>query len=106
MAFNLNPGQTSEIIKTTRGYVIIKVEEKTADTVKLRQILVRTKTLSEFIPDELKNADIAIYVKGFVWDQSLNAVQPKGQASQDETTPATDAPQASAVPQPAQQPAQ
>ena len=78
VAFNLNVGQVSEVIKTDQGYVIVKVTEKPSnDEIKISQISVRTQSLTEFLPDELKKTRISIFVHGLVWDNSLFAVQPK-----------------------------
>lgn len=104
VAFKLQPGEVSDVIKTQQGFVVIKVEEKKGDQeVKFRQILVRTKSLAEFIPDELKGSRVSIFVKGFVWDKQLYAVQPKNKpaAPQGSPTPAA-SPGAPAAP--AQQP--
>lgn len=94
VAFSLPPGQVSDVIKTQRGYVIVKVEEKNADQVRIREIVVRTQSLSEFSPDQLKNAKVNIYVKGLIWDKTLYAVQPKNK-------PQPTAPNPSASPAPA-----
>lgn len=104
VAFSLQPGQTSEIIKTSRGYVIIKVEEKKGgEEVRIRQILVRTTSLAEFIPEQLKDTKVSVYVKGLVWDKNLNAVQPKNAQQTQPTTTDTPVPAASAPASPAAQ---
>jgi parvulin-like peptidyl-prolyl isomerase len=80
VVFSLQPGQVSDVVKTSSGYVIVKAEEvKSADEVRIRQILVRTTSLTTFIPDQLKNTKISIYVKDLYWDANLFAVQPKDQ---------------------------
>jgi parvulin-like peptidyl-prolyl isomerase len=82
-AFKLEAGKTSDIIKTDRGYVIIQVYEKPApDQLKVRQITVRTKSLNEYVPDELKKTKVSIYVKNLYWDKNLYAVQSKKQSNQ------------------------
>lgn len=103
VAFKLENGQISDIIKTERGYVIIKLDEKTADSVKLHQILVRTKSLNEFFPDELKNAKVSVFVHGLIWDKTLYAVQPAKSTKQPATNPS---PEASPVPSAPAAPAQ
>jgi foldase protein PrsA len=101
--FNMNAGDISDIIKTQQGYVIVRLDEKQADQVKFRQILVKTRSLAEFIPDELKNAKVGVYVKDLGWDKSLTAVQSKNQPSQQPTESTSPAPEASAAPAPAAQ---
>jgi len=86
-AFKLEVGQVSEIIKTQRGYVIIKVAEKQPDQVNFSQILVRTQSLSDFIPEELKKAKVSVYAKGLVWDAAMSAIQPTNKQPQPELPP-------------------
>lgn len=115
-AFKLEVGQTSEIIKTQRGYVIVKVNEKQPEQVNFSQILVRTQSLSEFIPEELKKAKVSVYVKGLVWNTEMSAIQPRNKQQMAPTAPGgtnSPAPGASGAPtegnnpagQPGQQPA-
>lgn len=98
-AFKLEVGQVSDIITTQRGYVIIKVEEKKPDEVKLRQILVRTKSLTEFIPEEFKKTAVSLFVKGLVWDKASYTVQPKNQPKPQTTPTVQVTPAAPAAPQ-------
>lgn len=76
-AFSTEQGKTSEIIKSQRGYVILKVEEKQADQVRVRQILVKTTSLAEYIPQELKEARVNIFVKDLLWNKELSTVESK-----------------------------
>ncbi|MSU76222.1 hypothetical protein EXS54_01995 [Patescibacteria group bacterium] len=86
-AFKLQPGQTSGIIKTQQGYVILKVTEKvSADEVKLNMITVRTQSLNEYLPNELKKTKVTVYVHGLIWDKNLYAVQPKNPPKQAQPT--------------------
>lgn len=97
VVFTMQPGQVSEVIKTSNGYAIVKVEEvKSADEVRIRQILVRTTSLTTFIPEQLKNTDVNIFVKGLYWDANLYAVQPKDQATPQATSSESPAPVPSA----------
>ena len=107
-AFKLNPGEVSGIIETESGFVIIKLESKTDDTVKIRQITVRTKTLQDYLPEQLKKANVTIFVKNLEWNKELTSVQVKAKKnSQNEATPAPaasgEAVPATAVPAPAAQ---
>lgn len=77
-AFKLDAGQVSGIITTSQGYIILKVEEKVNENeVKVRVMTVRTQSLNEFLPEELKKTKVSVYVHNLVWDKSLYSVQPK-----------------------------
>lgn len=82
-AFKLSPGQVSGIINTPQGYLILKVEEKANDNeLKVRVITIRTQSLNEFLPAELKGTKVSVYVHGLVWDKTLYSVQPKNAKNQ------------------------
>jgi peptidyl-prolyl cis-trans isomerase SurA len=79
-AFNLEPGQVSEVIKTEFGYHIIKVEEKKEDQVRARHILFlvrssradtqRVRNLADSLYQQLsEGADFTQLAKDFSADQ-------------------------------------
>ncbi len=88
--FSLDTNQISDIIKTQQGYVIVQVVEKQPDQVRVRSILVKNRTLSDYIPEQLKQARVSIFVKGLVWDNTVTSVQPKNKpATTQPTAPAS-----------------
>lgn len=81
-AFSLEVGKVSDIIKTKQGYVIIKVEEKQPDQVKLRQIVVTTLGIAEYFQNKFKDIDVDIFVKGLVLNPTLFSIEPKDRPAQ------------------------
>lgn len=94
-AFSLEAGKVSDVIKTAQGYVILQVVEKQPDQVHLREILVKTKSLNDYIPDELKKSHVRVYVKDLLWDKTQMTIKTKNQSatpSQPGVTSASDSP--------------
>lgn len=80
--FKQQPGEVSNIIKTQRGYAIVRVSEKPSpEEVKYSMILIRTKSLADYIPDELKNSTVKVFVDGLAWNPVISSVQPEKQTT-------------------------
>lgn len=71
---SLEVGQTtSELVKTQFGYHIIKLLEKIDDPEKGTQyhashILFRTKTIDDYVNEQIAQRNIRLFVPGFRWD--------------------------------------
>lgn len=72
VAFSLEKGKSSDIIESSIGYHIVKVEDKKnedgVDFLKISQIFVRTETLGEWLGKQEKGMHIYIPLKDFYWD--------------------------------------
>ncbi len=60
----LEPGQVSDVVKTSYGYEVIKVIEKTADGgVRAQHIVTNTVNFTNYLNDKLGKAKVNTYVK-------------------------------------------
>jgi parvulin-like peptidyl-prolyl isomerase len=63
VAYGLQPGQTSELVKTKFGYHIIRVLEKKDDQVKAAHILIKGIDFEQYVSDEVNKAKVSVYLK-------------------------------------------
>ena len=102
VAFDIEVGAVSDVIKTDQGFVIITVEDRDEDSVELRQITVLGKSVATHFQEILPDTLVWVLVPGLKWDDSLFTVQPKEQPQQPSLQPGagqTGAPAASSAPQ-------
>lgn len=78
-AILLNKGERSDIIESTLGFHIIRLDdnknEDGVDKVKLSQIFVRSKNFSDWLFEQEKNFKVNIPLKDFYWDKETQVVQ-------------------------------
>jgi len=81
--FSLEKGKTSNIIRSTIGYHIVKIDDKKnengEDMFKISQIFVRTTTITEWLINQEKNVRISIPLKEYYWDKKSLSVEFKNE---------------------------
>lgn len=72
-AFSMEKGSVSDVIESSLGYHIIKIENRRtidgADQLEIRQIFVKTKNISDWLLEKEKDIKIYIPAKGLYWDK-------------------------------------
>ncbi|MCX6763515.1 MAG: peptidylprolyl isomerase [Candidatus Moranbacteria bacterium] len=79
VAFKLKKGEVSDIIESSLGFHIIKIEdtknEEGKDKVRIRQIFVRGFSFPDWLQEQKKNTKISVPVKGVFWNKNAGAIQ-------------------------------
>lgn len=79
VVFNLEKGDRSQVIESSLGYHIVLVEDKKTvdgtDSLRLRQVFVRTDSFSSWLTEYLKKFDIHILSRGMYWNRSDGQVE-------------------------------
>lgn len=74
----LDKGKTSEIIESSLGYHIVRIEDRKKEDeeekIRLRQIFVKTKTVSDWLGEYEKTIKIYIPLKDFFWNKDEGRV--------------------------------
>lgn len=78
-AILLNKGERSDIIESTLGFHIVRVDDNKNEDgtakIKLSQVFVRSKNFSDWLYEQEKNFKVSIPLKDFYWDKETQVVQ-------------------------------
>lgn len=79
VVFLMDKGKTSEIIESPLGYHVVKLEGKKnedgEDKVDVRQIFVKTRTMSDWLSEFEKENKIFVLVNGIYWNREDQQVE-------------------------------
>ena len=79
VVFKLDSGEQSEIIQSSLGYHIVRVEDKKTenkvDMVKVSQIFVRTKSFSAWLSENEKKYNILVFSREFQWNNKSQELE-------------------------------
>lgn len=78
-AFSMKKGETSEIIESSLGFHIIRIDDERVEDgvgkIKASQVFARAADFPEWLSEQEKNSNIYIPLKEFYWDKNLAAVE-------------------------------
>lgn len=82
-AFSLEKGRTSDIIESTIGYHIIKINDTKNENgqamLKISQMFVRTITIAEWLTNKEKDMKISIPLKDYYWNKNSLSIEFKNE---------------------------
>lgn len=83
-AYNLEPNQISDLVRTKDGYHIIKLVERIKnddDSFRLhvKDILIKTKNVDQWLSEEIAKSKVIIILPGYKWEKSCGKVLAKNE---------------------------
>ncbi len=77
-AYLMQPGEVSDMIESSLGYHIIKVEDKKTEDekelVKISQIFIRTEDFGDWLRAQMKSFRVYVPLGEYIWDKNLGEV--------------------------------
>jgi len=77
--FPMKKGEVSDVIQSPLGFHIVQIEDRKTedgvDKIRVRQILVRTKTFADWLTEQEKSMNIRIPLKDYYWDKEKSEVE-------------------------------
>lgn len=78
-AFLMKKGEHSNIIESPIGFHLIQIDDKKTedgiDKVKIRQILVRTESFSDWLFEQEKNMNVFVWLKDYSWNRENASIE-------------------------------
>jgi len=86
-AFLLEKGATSDVIESSLGFHIIKVDDKKTedgvDKIKISQVFVKTKSFPDWLAEQEKNMNVWVFLRGYDWNKGNSSIDFKDAAMRD-----------------------
>ena len=86
-AFLMKKGEQSDILETPLGFHIIQIDDQKTedgvDKIKVRQILVKTKSFPDWLSEQEKEISVSIFAKGYFWNKEAGVVEFKDKSLTD-----------------------
>ncbi|MDP1884158.1 MAG: peptidylprolyl isomerase [Candidatus Moranbacteria bacterium] len=78
-AFIMKKGEYSDVIESPIGFHIIRIDDKKTedgiDKIRIRQVLVRTRSFADWLLEEEKDMDVSLLSKDYYWDSETASVR-------------------------------
>lgn len=86
-AFLMKKGDRSDVIESSIGFHLIQVDDKKTedgiDKIKIRQILVRTKSFADWLLEQEKSVSVYLLLNDYYWDKESATVKFKDASMND-----------------------